>query len=245
MLGDLVRGGRYALSGFGFVTHRRLVGFVLIPLFINTLVFGLGLWWLAERFDDLMDALLPSGEGFAWLRWVLWPLFFAAGLLMVFYTFTLLANLIGSPFNGMLSERVEQLIGPARPAAEKERVVWKEMLRAPLQELRKLAYFVLWAIPLLALFFVPGLQLAAPLIWGVFSAWMLALEYSDYPLGNRGLEFPSQRRLAREHWALTLGFGFAVLVLTLIPVVNFLVMPTAVIGATRLWVLEGAPSVSS
>ena len=38
---------------------------------------------------------------------------------------------------------------------------------------------------------------------------------------------------------------FGMLVLTLIPVVNFLVMPTAVIGATRLWVLEGAPSVSS
>jgi CysZ protein len=34
------------------------------------------------------------------------------------------------------------------------------------------------------------------------------------------------------------GFGGAALVLTLIPVVNFIAVPTAVAGATALWVGE-------
>ena len=67
---------------------------------------------------------------------------------------------------------------------------------------------------------------------------MLALEYSDYPLGNRGLSFRDQRRLLRKHWPRTLSFGGMTLLLTLIPVLNFLAMPAAVIGATLMWVRE-------
>ena len=67
---------------------------------------------------------------------------------------------------------------------------------------------------------------------------LLALEYADYPLGNRGLSFRDQRQLLRQHWPLTLGFGGMVLVLTLIPLLNFLAMPAAVIGATLMWTQE-------
>ncbi|MCC8998345.1 MAG: EI24 domain-containing protein, partial [Candidatus Contendobacter sp.] len=56
--------------------------------------------------------------------------------------------------------------------------------------------------------------------------------------GQRGLTFREQRRLLRRHWPLTLGFGGMTLLLTLIPVLNFLVMPAAVIGATLMWVRE-------
>ena len=65
---------------------------------------------------------------------------------------------------------------------------------------------------------------------------MLALEYLDYPMGNHGLLFPEQRRRARERRLLVLGFGAAISGLTMIPVINFLVMPLAVAGATALWV---------
>ena len=85
---------------------------------------------------------------------------------------------------------------------------------------------------------MPGINVIAPVLWVLFSAWMLALEYADYPLGQRGLTFREQRRLLRRHWPLTLGFGGMTLLLTLIPVLNFLVMPAAVIGATLMWVRE-------
>jgi CysZ protein len=66
--------------------------------------------------------------------------------------------------------------------------------------LSKLLYFIGWAIPLLALSFVPVINVAAPVLWALFQrSWMLALEYADYPLGQRGLTFREQRRLLRRN----------------------------------------------
>ena len=64
----------------------------------------------------------------------------------------------------------------------------------------------------------------------------MALQYTDYPMANHGLDFPAQRRLLGHRRWLALGFGIVVMALTLIPVVNFLVMPIAVAGATAMWV---------
>ena len=64
---------------------------------------------------------------------------------------------------------------------------------------------------------------------------MLALEYVDCPLSNHGLLFPQQRVLLRRHRAEGLGFGSAVMVLTMLPLFNFIAMPAGVAGATILW----------
>ena len=70
----------------------------------------------------------------------------------------------------------------------------------------------------------------------MLTAYMLAIAYVDYPMGNHGLTFPEQRRrLASRRW-LAFGFGGAVMGALAIPVLNFLVIPCAVAGATALWV---------
>jgi CysZ protein len=212
---------------------------VAIPLLINTLLFGVGIWWSFDQFQSLdlmVQSWLPGW--LSWLHWLLWPVFVLTVLLVVFYTFSVAANLIAAPFNGLLAERVEKLArsgGSARPDAG---LSWKDLILSPLAELSKLLYFIGWAIPLLILSFIPVINVAAPMLWALFGAWMLALEYADYPLGNRGLSFREQRQLLRKHWPLTLSFGGMTLVLTLIPIVNFLAMPAAVIGATLMWVKE-------
>jgi CysZ protein len=99
-----------------------------------------------------------------------------------------------------------------------------------------MAYFIAWAIPFLVLFLIPGVNLAAPVLWFIFSAWMLALEYADFPMGNHNIMFPQQRRTVAKKRFLNLGFGSAVSVATMTPILNFLVMPAAVAGATALWV---------
>lgn len=235
---SLLTGAGYVLTGLRWLPKAGLRGFVAIPLLINTILFGAGIWWSAgqfERFDQYVQGLLPTW--LAWLHWLMWPLFILTALVMVFYAFTVVVNLIAAPFNGLLAERVERLAMPGapRPVAE---LNWKELALSPLTEIWKLLYFIGWAIPLLLLSFVPVVNAIAPVLWVLFSAWMLALEYADYPLGNRGLTFREQRRFLRRHWPLTLGFGGMTLLLTLIPVLNFLVMPTAVIGSTLMWVRE-------
>ncbi|MBK8535020.1 MAG: sulfate transporter CysZ [Candidatus Competibacteraceae bacterium] len=241
---SLIKGASYMLTGLRWLPKAGLRGVVVLPLLINSVLFGIGIGWSTSRFEQLDQAVqraLP--EWLAWLHWLLWPLFILTALVVVFYTFTVLANIIAAPFNGLLAARVEKLAAPSsvppRPPAE---LTWQELALSPLRELSKLLYFIGWAIPLLILSFVPVVNMAAPVLWVLFSAWMLALEYADYPLGQRGLTFREQRRLLRRHWPLTLGFGSMALVLTLIPVLNFLAMPAAVIGATLMWVREVSES---
>ena len=75
-----------------------------------------------------------------------------------------------------------------------ERPLWQEVTIAFASALRATLYFLLRAIPLLLLFFIPVVNIAAPFIWAAFGAWMLALQYLDYPLGNHGIDFSEQRR---------------------------------------------------
>ena len=239
MSSSLTDGARYVLIGLRWLPRHGLRGFVVIPLLINTLLFSVGIWWSTgqlDRLDQSLASWLPSW--LAWLHWLLWPLFILAMLVVVFYTFSVVANVIAAPFNGLLAERVKKIAYPTSAPPPRAGVDWKELVLSPLTELNKLLYFIGWAIPLLVVSFIPVINVVAPLLWVLFGAWMLALEYSDYPLGNRGLSFRDQRRLLRKRWPLTLSFGGMTLLLTLIPVLNFLAMPSAVIGATLMWLQE-------
>lgn len=240
MSNSLTQGAGYALTGLRWLPKSGLRRFVIIPLLINAALFGAGIWWgtgQLERLDQAIQRGLPGW--LAWLHWLIWPLFALMAVVVVFYAFSVVANVIAAPFNGLLAARVEKLAAPgSAPPCPSADPTWKELLLSPFQELSKLLYFIGWAIPLLLLSFVPVINVAAPILWALFAAWMLALEYADYPLGQRGLSFRDQRRLLRRHWRLTLGFGGMALALTLIPGLNFVAMPAAVIGATLMWVRE-------
>lgn len=233
-----VSGPAALLRGFRLLTVPGLRRFVLLPLLVNVALFvgavAYALSWM-ERLSAWVTDHLPGWLD--WLSWLLWPLFIISILLVVFYTFSLVANIIAAPFNGLLAEKVEVHLGGRLPEQTSDwRKLLKEFLPVMANELRKLLYMVLWSLPFLILFLIPGLNLFAPFLWFAFSAWMLALEYLDYPMGNHNINFRALRAELAKRRFLSLGFGSAVLVGTLIPVVNFFVMPAAVAGATVLWV---------
>jgi CysZ protein len=214
--------------------------FVIIPLLINIVLFSAGIVCFAIGIDYVLDNLLPSW--LSWLRYLLWPLFAMASLIIVFYGFSILANLVASPFNGLLSAAVERhLTGHTNDTPFTWAAVGREVLRTVGAELRKLAYFTLWALPCLILFIIPGINLIAVPLWFVFGAWMMAIEYVDCPLGNHARPFPAVKQVLRERRKLALGFGSIVMALTMIPIVNFFAMPVGVAAATALYIDELAP----
>ena len=224
----------YVSKGFSLIRRSGLRRYVLIPLLINTLLFSGAIALGIHYFDGAMAQIVPTG--WEWLEWLLWPLFVITMLLIVFYSFTLIANFICSPFNNLLAEAVErELTGHVASPQTTALQALKETPATLWNELRKVSYFLIRALPLLLLFFIPGLNLFAPFIWFAFSAWLLSLEYLDYPMGNHGIQFPQQRQQLKQHRLNTLSFGGGIMVLTMIPVVNFIVMPLAVAGATALY----------
>jgi CysZ protein len=160
-------------------------------------------------------------------------------LVLVFYSFGLVANLITAPFNALLAEKVElHLTGRPLDQGGGLAKAMRELVPSLFDELRKVLYALLWAIPFAGLFLIPGVNLAAPILWFLYTAWMLALQYVDYPMGNHGLQFRAMRVGLRHRRLLGLSFGAATAGMTLVPVLNFIVMPSAVAGATALWVGE-------
>lgn len=236
MIGDFLHGARCLWRGFRMLNTRGVRAYAALPILINAVVFSVLLWLAATHFDGWVDALMPRlPDWMAWLESLFWLVFAVVAAVLVFFTFTAVANFIGGPFNGLLAEAVERQLTGSAP----ETTLGETLRQVPamlLDELRKLGYYARWALPLAVLFFIPLLNLFAPVAWAIFGAWMLSVEYADYPLGNRGLRGQQVRAVLRRHRASALGFGAMTLAATLVPGLNLLVMPAAVAGATILTV---------
>ena len=227
---NYLKGFSECFSGFNLIFLPGIRRFVIIPLSINIVLFSAAIYLLIQQMDAWIQSLLPSW--LSWLEWLIWPLFASTALLFVFYSFTLIANLIAAPFNSLLAARVEaHITGKAIEDNDSEKL-WKLVLRSFASEIHKLIYFAMWLIPLIILTFIPGLNLLAPFAWFIFTAWSFSLEYMDYPLSNHGLLFKQVRLYNRQHRMRALGLGSGIFIITSVPILNFLAMPVAVAGAT-------------
>ncbi len=239
--GGFFDGVRHALRGFGLIRARGVRVFVIVPLLINVVLFAGALIGAGNLLDYFLDRYLHGWpDWIQWLvdllEWLVWLLFAALAAVIAFFTFSVVANIIASPFNGLLAEAVEHHLQPGRGAVDTSwRRVLADVRRTLVAELRKLVYIGLRALPLLVLSLIPGLNVLAPALWLLFGAWMLCLEYLDCPLGNHSAFFPRVIDEMRARRPLALGFGLAMTVLTLIPVLNFIAMPVGVAGATSLY----------
>jgi len=229
---SFVKGFTDCFSGFTLLLAPGIKRFVLIPFIINLGLFSLATKLLSDQLDVWLERLLP--DWLSWLQWLIWPLFAIAMFLIVFYTFTVIANLIAAPFNSLLSARIEARLTGRKPEDINTDGFIKLMLRTTKSEIQKILYAVKWFIPLLIITVIPVVNVAAPFLWILFAAWFFALEYNDYPLANRGQFFEEVKAYNRKNRMHALGLGTAVFLLTSIPLINFLAMPVAVAGATRL-----------
>jgi len=158
-------------------------------------------------------------------------------LLFVFFTFSLFANIIAAPFNDVLCAAVlKKLKGGMLPDAMNQAGFIRQIVPSILNEIKKFSYFIGWSIPFLILLVIPGVNIIGSVLWFLFTAWMLNIEYMEYPMSQNHLDFARQKALFKQRKILSYSFGGVVSVATLIPVVNFLVMPAAVAGAAALWV---------
>lgn len=221
--------------GLALLLQPGLRRYVVLPLLVNILIFAVTAWIAGVYFDQFMAWALPPGSWLEYLEWLLWPLFVLTYLVAAFYSFTVVANLIASPFNGVLAARVEEKISGRLPP-DAETGLMDEILPAIAGELGKLWYFVVRAVPVLILMVIPGIGAIGSLLWLLLGFWFLTIEYIDYPLGNHLIRPAEQRRLLRKHPLITWSFGAGSSLLMMIPLLNLAAMPASVAGATLLWV---------
>ena len=232
-------GFSYFLQGFSLIRTKGLRRFVLVPLTVNLILFSAAFYFLYGQIDDgikyLLD-LIPE-----WLGWikdglivVLWPLAVISVLLIFALIFGTLANWIAAPFNGLLAEKVERHLSGQQLGDEGLLSIIKDIPRTLARELSKLGWYIPRAIGFLLLFlFIP---VFGQIAWFLFSAWMMAIQYCDYPYDNHKISFTGMRAHLGDNKSAAMTFGIITNIFSLIPVVNFIVMPVAVCGATAMWV---------
>jgi len=224
-------------EGFRLIRQPGLRWFVLLPLVCNAIFFLLlgylaaGVWagWVDAAVAWLPDAL-------AFLRPLFWIFFALLALFVLAYTFVFFATLIGAPFYGLLAEEVQKIL-TGKPVSEGLRAadLLRLLPRTLWREVRKVLQYLPGLLLLLVLMLIPVVNVVVPVLWVLFSAWMTAFEFLDYPADANRQSIPDLRRLMKRQRTRSFGFGLATWVLTLVPLVNLVVLQAAVAGGVRLW----------
>jgi CysZ protein len=216
--------------------------FVLLPLLINLLLFVGLIYFAGHQFSLWVDTLMPTlPDWLSFLNYVLWPLFVVLVALMVFFTFTMLANIIAAPVQWFFRRKKSKSWCAA--VDDFPAFSWGELIamvpRTLAREMRKLGYFPAPRHrPVDSPVVYPVVNLIAAPLWLLFGIWMMAIQYIDYPADNHKLGWNEMLAWLRQKRWQSMSFGGIVYLVLLIPVVNLLMMPAAVAGATLFWVRE-------
>lgn len=211
--------------------------FLFLPILANIvlmLVFYTLAWYYFTPMVDYLMGWVPDWLFF--LNWLFYLGFVFLGGVVLFYGFSVGVNIIAAPFNGLLAEKVEQLLtGNIVDETFNFRQLMRLVVDSLIRELQKIAYFLPRVLLLLLISWIPVINLISPILWVLFGAWMMAIQYLDYAFDNNKVSFADMRLGLRKKPLLCWTFGIIVMVLLPIPLLNLIVMPLAVVAATILW----------
>jgi CysZ protein len=227
-MSHLLKGGRFVAR------HRRLVPWCLGPVLTALVLIGAFMVWASRGLSWMAERLAGHGLGAGVLYFFLMAF---VGVAVLYFGLVTVASLAAGPFCGLLAERAEALAtgvpGPKQSLGE----VAAEVLRGVVHALGRTALYLAVTLPLTVVtLMLPPL---GPLVVGVqfgVSGLFLAYDFLDYPLGRRGYGFGRKWSYIEQHRAEALGFGVAVALCLLVPLVNLVVPPLAAVGATLLFV---------
>lgn len=229
--------------------NLKLAPLLIIPVLINTVLFAVSAYFFITHADAVLEWLWakPADSGvLEQVTLVLWYVLYVLAILFsvaISYVIVLMiGGIVASPFHDILSEATERLLlgGQVREDGAEEsgfslllealRSVWSNVVIAG-------SYFAL-LIPILLLNFIPlvGTVLATALGM-LLSAYFVAMEYCDPLLERRATPRKQKSGLIREHIWFAGAFGLGTNFLLLVPLLNFLLMPIAVMGGTALGIV--------
>ncbi len=240
---DVFKGFSYMLrAGRVIVTDFKLLRLAVLPMVINTVLFVIFMlsfnYFAYELSTNIFE---ESSQAWYWaiLSTLLGIALFIVSIFVVFFGFVIAGLIIASPFNDALSYAVERKL--TGQVAETQMNLWKTALFTIRNESRKMAVIVFIQITLFLMSFVPVVgQIIFVTITPVFMALVMAFEFTGYSLDRRGFHLKEKWAYIKGSMGIAIGFGLAVSVTLLIPIVNFTLLPLAVTGGTML-IIENPP----
>lgn len=246
---NLVQGMLYPLKGIDFfMRHPKLMPLAIIPIIINTVFFSVIFYFAYKYFNKWMTSLLPQGDAWYWvvLTYLVAVLVVAFLLLFMALTFTMCANLFASPFNDALSSKTEMIVTGKQDSPISLKAIIAEIGRTIVEELKKIGFYVVIAVALLFLNFIPVIgSLIYFVLYTLLTIFWLGMSFLDYTFARHEYKFGAKMKYCRSNLMPVMGFGSAIFVGALIPLFNLVFFPIAVVGGTLLFLDLNAVNAES
>jgi CysZ protein len=229
------------LEGLQILWRRDIRWLVIIPLLINMVLFASATGFAANWLQNWITTITTSvPDWLQWLAWIIWFLFSILALAIYAFTFTILANLIGSPFYGVIAQRVIAAeVGDNQSNVSNESGLLSGAWNSLARELQLIGYFlprtVVVGIVTLLLSVIPALNLLAPILAASWAAWCLCLQYLDYAADSENTTFADLRNKVSASRLSSMGFGFTAMIASAVPLLNLLMLPASVVAGSLLW----------
>jgi len=228
----MFEGGLKLLSGLrlmlGNETLRavlwRMIGLLAVLMFV--LIFGV--FELAQYVAQLW---LPQGDAWYWVlvSWLVWALAVVLSVLTGIVSFTVLGSAAIAPWLDTLAVRTESLHGQISTETEQS---WLTLCLVSLfNSVRPLLSLLAWGVAALLVFWIPIIgQVLATVIWGYASIHFLCFELIDTTASRQGWNFSQRKNTIQQRRLFWLGFGGMAMLMMMVPILNLLVIPAAVVA---------------
>ncbi|MFQ5355350.1 MAG: EI24 domain-containing protein [Mariprofundaceae bacterium] len=203
---------------------------LILQLVIGFLV-GVGAWWLL---DWLIATYVPQADAWYWqvLAWFAWIFACLLTVTVSIVSFVAIGSVAASPWLETLCIRVEHLEGHEMKVSREP--WWRTLLTSLWNILMPLLHFLPWALLALVLLLIPVVgTVAASFVWGYAGIRLLSFEFMDAPASRRGWKWSDRKGDFQNNKWFYFGFSGLAALLLLIPVLNLLILPAAVIGLSR------------
>jgi CysZ protein len=199
--------------------------YAVVGSYVYTDVLAMGSAWIKER--------ITSDTFGTFVVYFMVTLLTIAFYLITWWTFTLIVSVISSPFNDVLSKRVERaLLGKeADTIGESISEIGKGFFSSILNELKKISLILILTIVAFFLSFIP---LLTPFSM-ILSSYLMSITFLDYSWTRKSLKVSGCINVLRKGFVVYSICGFIFLGLVAVPLVQFFVIPLGVIFYTVLY----------
>ena len=243
---NFLTGFVYPFKGLKFLLKNpTLYKYILIHTLITIVVFasviGLGVYIGIEYGVPWIESLQLWDN-------IIWTISEYILLVILFVFITVLSIVIAVLFSSAfstitcdkLSSKTEEILTGKTGDVQlsfKENLIKtiKEIILSIIRSILLLFKMIL----LLIINFIPILgSILYIVIAFVFSAKDITVEYLDYPLDRRNIKDENKKLLYKNNKGYYYGFGTAILLITLIPVLNLILISISTVGATLMYLNE-------
>lgn len=227
---------KYLFDGIKLALSKECRLYVIIPIIVNfVILFSLGYATFSYISNLISDIFKAFPEFLIFLAYIITAIL---GLLIGFvscYIFSTVATIIASPFYGLLADKVEMKLNGTHSDDMSLFDIIKDVPRIIKREARKQLFFLPLAFFGLIIYFIPLVNILAPVYWFLLTAWMGALQYTDYAYDNHKISFADMQRDLKSNKLSTFTMGAFIAFALCVPLLNLIIPPAAVCAGTKYY----------